>query len=38
MGNDAIIIHGFIKKKNKTDISQLERAVNLRDRYIKAIS
>jgi phage-related protein len=35
MGNDAIIIHGFVKKKNNTDTSEIKRAVSLRDRFIK---
>jgi phage-related protein len=35
MGNDAVITHGFIKKKRTTDISEIDRAVSLRDRCIK---
>ncbi len=34
-GNDAIITHGYVKKKNKTDIQEIERAITLRDGCIK---
>ena len=35
VGNRAIITHGFIKKKRTTDVSQINRAVSLRDRWFR---
>jgi hypothetical protein len=35
IGNHAIITHGFIKKKRTTDVSEINRAISLRDRCIR---
>ena len=35
LGNDAIIVHGYVKRKNKTDKSELERAKSLKARFLK---
>lgn len=35
IGNDAIITHGFIKKKQKLDKREIERAISLRDKCLK---
>ncbi|MEK6754769.1 MAG: type II toxin-antitoxin system RelE/ParE family toxin [Bacteroidota bacterium] len=35
LGNDAIITHGYVKKKNKTDKTEIERAKSLKARFFK---
>ncbi|MHB1051342.1 MAG: type II toxin-antitoxin system RelE/ParE family toxin [Bacteroidota bacterium] len=35
LGNNAVITHGFIKKKNTTDKTEIKRAIALRDRCLK---
>ena len=34
-GNKAVLTHGFIKKTNKTPPSEIERAIQYRDEYMK---
>ncbi len=35
LGKDAIITHGYVKKKNKTDKSEIDRAQTLKDRFLR---
>lgn len=35
LGNDAIITHGYVKKKNKTDKTEIERAESLKARFFR---
>ena len=35
VGNDAVLIHGFLKRKQKTDKHEISRAVALRNEYIR---
>jgi len=35
MGNDAVITHGIVKKKDKTDKKEIQRAENLKAIFIK---
>ena len=35
IGNKAVLTHGFIKKTNKTPPSEIERAIQYRDEYMK---
>lgn len=35
IGNKAVLTHGFVKKTNKTPPSEIERAIQYRNEYMK---
>ena len=35
LGKDAIVTHGYVKKKNKTDKTEIDRAESLKERFLK---
>ena len=37
IGNKAVLTHGFVKKTNKTPPSEIERAIQYRDEYMKQL-